>query len=55
MRVNQADRAIERAADVFGLLSTLTRRRIVCALLATTRERAPRPAWVIRPRSPLEL
>ena len=44
LRFNQADRAIERAAHVFGLQSTLTRWPIVCALLATTLQRAPRPA-----------
>lgn len=32
MRSGHADRAIERAAVVFGLLSTPTRLRIVCAL-----------------------
>lgn len=33
MHTNRGDRAIERAADVFGLLATPTRLRIVCALM----------------------
>ena len=33
MELGHRDRAFERAADLFGLLSTPTRLRIVCALM----------------------